>query len=200
MIFHFYQDQLSDFLLASQYLTQSTGICQLSGILISRYIMITTVWNSFCMFLLWNKSHGAFIFWYVSQYSYFRLSPFYKFLYKTYKSWCPCARYIKFWLRNGWMNKKSTFLSYFLKSLQTHWAKSWHRSLEWTLMYTLYKHNLFWTKVAMWLISLDQVTFKDIYLVSRPSIHGLFPCDLFPCAAVTRSDLTTTLQSCDSCR
>ncbi len=40
---------------------------------------------------------------------------------------CPCTKYINLWLRNGWMSKKSTFLSSFLKvswaNLQTLWAK-----------------------------------------------------------------------------
>ena len=54
----------------------------------------------------------------------FRMGQIYKFV---YKSWWPSAKSIHFWLRSGWMNKKSTFLSLFLKffwsNLPTHWAK-----------------------------------------------------------------------------
>ncbi len=53
--------------------------------------------------------------------------PFKNFTNLYDKSWWPCAKSINFWRRNGWMNKKSTFLSLFLKfcwaNLQTPWAK-----------------------------------------------------------------------------
>ena len=38
----------------------------------------------------------------------FRLGLFYKYVHN--KSWWPCIKSINFWLRNGWMNKESTFL------------------------------------------------------------------------------------------
>ncbi len=61
----------------------------------------------------------------------FRLGQFYKFVYKiNHDAPSPSI----FWLRTGWMTKKTTFLSWSLKffwaNLQTHWAKIATYSLE----------------------------------------------------------------------